>query len=487
MKPNKTDLQQAFELLIQFLEKRTFISRFEKETVFSKEDSLTVGSIIVKYSDLGQRELSARRMKFSMMVSGELLYRGIIGYTPILYTKQNQKFREKLLDEESVGGIITIHHSAYSHSQIAIILFDRDDPSVWFASCNEVKDAVSFLMDENTEGAEIHYSGKVYLENLLPEYYSEDQSIIDAALQNTQTKCLEELAEIIPGKSARSYDYRETGIPYLRARDIQKGVIVSASVCLEPTMAEEFSRQLIQEGDILLTKHFGQRKIALVSEDNLPAIASEALYIIRPFGISERYLYRYLTSKTGNAVFNAQLKRIERGAVVASIALSDLKKIQVPVYDDETMLDYEQMDGLTGEDGLEAALRIIQSIGKREKTETDIEKHVYDELVSAGWEAEKLSFQDAMVLENGKRWIPDLSYSLPDNTKVYFEIKRTISKASSEWASAIARILKGPTKCYYVLTTGYYYEVHVTGSEKSLKLLHAPTIPEVLDWERGQN
>ena len=487
MKPNKTDLQQAFELLIQCLEKHTFCSRFEKETILPKEDTLTVGNIIVKYSDLGQRELSARRMEFSMIFAGELLYRGIIGYMPILYTKQNQKFGEELLDDASVGGIITIHHSAYSYSQIAIILFDRNGPLVWFASCHEVKDAVFFLMGENPEGVSVYYSEKVYPENLLPEYYNEDQSIIDAALHNTQTKRLEELAEIIPGKSARSYDYRDSGIPYLRARDIQKGVIVTASVCLEPAMATEFSRQLLQEGDILLTKHFGQRKLALVSEENLPAIASEALFIIRPFGISERYLYRYLISKTGNAVFNAQLKRIERGTTVASIALSDLKRIQVPVYDEDTMLDYEQMDQLTGEDGLEAALRIIQSVGEREKTESDIEKHVFAELVSAGWEAEKLSSQDGLVFENGKRWIPDLSYCLPDNTKVYFEVKRTLSRASSEWASAIARILMGSTKCYYVLTTGFYYEVHVTGREKSLKLLHAPTIPDILDWERGQN
>ena len=485
MKPKKIDLQQAFELLIQCLEKRTFSSRFMKERIFSQEDSLTMGSIIIKYSDLEQKELSTRCIEFSMMFAGELLYRGILGYTPVLYTRQNQKFREQLLDEESVSGIITIHHSAYSYSQMVIILFDRNMPSVWFASCDEVKDAVSFLMDENPEGVSVYYSEKVYPENLLPEYYNGNQSIINVALQSTQTKCLEELAEIIPGKSARSCDYRETGIPYLRARDIQEGAIVNVSVCLEPAMAAVFSRQLIQEGDILLTKHFGQRKIALVSEDNLPAIASEALYIIRPFGISERYLYRYLTSKTGNAVFNAQLKRIEKGTVVASIALADLRKIQVPIYDEDTMLDYEQMDKLTGKEGFEAALRIIQATGV--EREADIEKFVYDELVSAGWNADNFTFQDTMIHENEKRWISDLSYNLPNNTKVYFEIKRNLSRASSDWVSAISRILKGQTKCYYVLTTGYYYEVHITGNDKSLKLLHAPTITEILDWERGLN
>ena len=48
MKPNKTDLQQAFDLLIQCLEKRTFRSRFEKETILPKKDTLTIVNIIVK-------------------------------------------------------------------------------------------------------------------------------------------------------------------------------------------------------------------------------------------------------------------------------------------------------------------------------------------------------------------------------------------------------------------------------------------------------
>lgn len=483
MKPNRTDLQQVIELLIQRLEMQTFSSRFVQKTSSFDENVITSGRITVKYCIRVRGNISVRCFDFLILLNGEAIYRGIIGHIPILYTKQNQELREKLLNNESIDGIITIRHTKYSFSKIAVILFNKNSSSTWFASCNEVQDAIAFLLGERTDGVTVYYSEIVYPENLLPDYYSKEQGIIDATFKGTQTKCLEELAEIIPGKNARSNDYRETGIPYLRARDIQKGTIVSGALCLEPTMAEDFSRQLIQEGDILLTKLFGQRKLALVTEDNLPAIVSGALYIIRPFGVSERYLYRYLTSKTGNAVFSLQLKRIEKGAAFPSIALSDLKKIQVPVYDEDTMLDFEQMDALTGEVGIEAALRIIQGIGN--KTEIDIEKRVYDDLVSAGWEEEKLSCQDAMILKNGEHWIPDMSYTLQDNIKVYFEVKKVISKASPEWALAIKRILQGQTKCYYVLTTGYYYEVHVSGNENSLKILHAPTISEVLDWERG--
>ena len=485
MKPNKKDLKQVIEFLIQRLEKHSFESRFEDKERIIGENVFTSGKITAKCCVRVNGNNSTRCFDFLITLENETVYRGIIGYIPILYTRQNRKLRESLLIKETIEGIITIRHSAQSFSQIAIIIFDKKDSVTQFVSCDRVENAVSFLLGEDKDAVSVCYSEIIHPENWLPDYYSQDQNLIDATFQRTQTKCLEELAEIIPGKGARSSDYRENGIPYLRARDIQKGDIVTGAVCLESKMVAGFSRQLIQEGDILLTKLFGQRKLALVTADDLPAIVSNGLYIIRPFGVSERYLYRYLTSKTGNAIFNLQLKRIESGKFFSSISLSDLKKIQVPVYDEDTMLNFEQMDTLTNEDGIEAALRIIRAIGN--ESEVNIEKRVYDELLLAGWNAGNLSYQDGVIFENSKRWTPDLTYTLPDNTKVYFEIKSVISKVSAEWASAIKRLLQGPDKCFYVLTTGYYYEVHVTGNENSLKILHVPTLNEILDWERGQN
>lgn len=126
-------------------------------------------------------------------------------------------------------------------------------------------------------------------------------------------------------RAAKRNEYADTGIPYLRARDIQNGKIQKVDVLYiaqENVMA--FSRQLLQEGDILLTKNFGQNKLALVTEDDIPAIASNALFIIRPIEISEGYLYRYLASETGNQTFNKQINRIQKGMTIPSVALADL-------------------------------------------------------------------------------------------------------------------------------------------------------------------
>ena len=479
-------MQQALETLVDTYEKDVFESRFrERLEEACKEEIIKADDTIVRYERQHQENSSRQLFMFSIEVEREKVHRGILGYSSILYTRRDQRMRNALLAKESIRGVITIKQHGNNYHQIAIILFDKDNTETWFASCNNTKEASAILSGRKMESTKVYYSETVYPENLLPDYYSDEHKEITSALLNTNTKKLEEIAEIIPGKSARSYDYRDTGIPYLRARDIQKGEIITASVFLPPEMASDFSKQLLQEGDILLTKHFGQRKLALVREENLPAIASEALYILRPFGISEGYLYRYLTSKTGQIVFNAQLKRVEKGAIVSSISLSDLKTIPVPIYDNETMHEIERMDCYTVEEGLKAALRIMQ-IGKRTEG-IKLEKQVYDDLISAGWEAEKLSSYETNVLSDGGRYFADFSYDLPDDTKVFFEVKSSFSRITKDWISSVISILRGPTKCFLILTTGYYYEVHIAGREESLKLLHVPTITEIMNWEGELN
>ena len=314
---------------------------------------------------------------------------------------------------------------------------------------------------------------------------------LESVFRNMTTKRLDEVAEVISGKSARSYDYQEDGIPYLRGRDIQDGQIVKTEVYLSVDIAEQFARQLVQEGDILLTKNFGQRKLALVTEANLPAIASNGLFIIRPFGVSEKYLYRYLTSKTGNAVFNEQLEEIEKGVVFPSISLKDLKTIQVPIFDEYIMQDLEQIDRLSEEEKVETALRIIEafrrsaSLGSRSKIAQETEKQVYSDLISAGWDPSRFTNEFKIPVDERSFVASDFLYLLPDNTKVVIEVKLSLTRKAKEWVRSIAELLSRKEKCFYILTTGYYYEVHVSGKSASLKLLHAPKIDEIIEWERG--
>ena len=142
---------------------------------------------------------------------------------------------------------------------------------------------------------------------MLPEYYNGDDKLIEEKLSGSNVKELGEVATIIAGKGARREEYSDKGIPYLRARDIKNGKVQTPEVYISTDNVGVYSRQLLQEGDILLTKNFGQNKLALVTEDDIPAIASNMLFIIRPFEVSEGYLYKYLTDRKSTRLNSSHL------------------------------------------------------------------------------------------------------------------------------------------------------------------------------------
>ena len=482
---NQSDIRDALAYLMLELDKQTFGSWNERDRMRLPAESKSFGSVELELSSEIISDQFERIIHFCLFAEGAKYTYGIVGYTSILYrnTKQMLRFRESLLEKESIRSVITIKHTGSNVRQVAIILVNKIEEKTKFVVCEDLDAASAFIVDESLEGNSIYYADSISPRNMLPEFYSESLHPIKEVLGSTVIRKLEEVADVIAGKGVRSYDYLTAGIPYLRARDIQQRKIVTPEVFLSPEMAKQFSKQLLQEGDILLTKHFGQRKLALVSENDLPAIASDALFIIRPFGVSENYLYRYLTSKTGNIVFNEQLKKIEHGVITPSIRLADLKLIEVPVFDDETMLDIEQMDSLTKHEGIETAVRILQNIGSTDEKAT--EDQVISDLVSAGWDGSQIQKQEVINSTDRKSTITDLIYTLPDGVKVYFEIKNKLSGVSPEWIAAMKEILQGPDKCFYILTTGSYYEAHITGSPESLKSTHTPTIKELIEWERG--
>lgn len=484
LKINQEELKTAFESLVRELDAQAYKSRFDDTGNDGIVKCDCWGEVELYYSFGTTDSPSMRIINFRLNYEGVQEIVGILGYTSILDSLDTdaKRLRKRLVEQESIDAIIVVKYPGVIKRQIAFVLFDKNGDEARLMVCDTLKDAVGCLSGSLPDGITIFHSDNLLAENLHPAFYYDPLHSIAKGFHYTVLKRLEEIADVIGGKSANSTDYLSQGIPYLRARDIQQGVIVKPDVYLPPSLASQFSKQLLQEGDILLTKHFGQRKLALVTSNNLPAIASEALFIIRPFGVSENYLFRYLTSKTGNAVFNEQLRKLERGAV-PSIRLSELKLIEVPIYDDDTMLDIERIDSLNEHEGIETALRIMQSIDVGDGA--SIERQVRNDLLLAGWDETKLVRHTAIHQNERMSRFADYVYILPDDTKVVFEIKRRIASVSREWVSAIKEILQGDEKYFYILTTGLYYEAHFTGRIESYKCIHAPTIEELINWERG--
>ncbi len=481
---NKSDFFKLIEFALEEYSGRNTLNR-----VLTVDDKLTqrFGSIFAEVSIIvaDKQHLYVRRYEVKD-TKGNTIVSFILGHVAMLFSVSTRKFREELLSIYSIKGVITLKQRMFKHitTPMAVIVLNKDKGSTWFTSVEDINIFIDILLGNIPDEQKIYHSDSISVESMMPEYYNGDDQIIEDSMNEKETTELGKIAVIINGKCAKKEDFVEIGIPYLRARDIQDGKIKLPKICIDPNKASIFSKQLLQEGDILLTKYFKQNKLIRITSADTPAIASNSFFIIRPYGVSEGYLYRYLNSKTGSNIFNKQLNRIQKGETIPFVTLRDLAHIRVPIYDKQTMQDIEGIDSLGTFETINMTKRLVEN----NKRGFDLEKEVYEKLIKAGWSQEMLLNENEreswISIDKNRKWRPDFVYELPDKRRVYIEVKTDLTHVKPEWVLAIQKLLYGNNNCFFILTTGMYYEVHVTGIDSSLKLLQTPTITEILRWEK---
>ena len=342
-----------------------------------------------------------------------------LGPAALLFAHNMQAFRDQLLEEENIHGIITLKNTFFEISALpasVIVLGNYPAEKVWLTTAASSEDIIQVFSDIRTYQKNVYYTKKLDPKSFMPENYNGEKERLNETLDKYETKPLKDVADIILGKGAGSWELGEEGIPYLRQRDIQKGVIVKADKYVAESAVEKYAKQLLQEGDILLTKNFGQHKIAKVSSDNLPAIASNSLFIIRAFGVPDNYLYEYFTSNTGKAILDRQLSSIEQGSIVPSIRKSDLQELKVPIFDEATMLTLSQAEDMKVADALSLLNRIRRLGAYAEHLNTSLigsqlEEKILNDFLNAGWPKEDLQMNNCKIsYDNGKVIINKTSY-----------------------------------------------------------------------------
>ncbi len=292
---------------------------------------------------------------------------------------------------------------------------------------------------------------------------------------NASVVCLKEIAEIIASRGIPKCDWVEEGIPYIRSRDLIDGRIKDVKAHISEMSARNLPRQLLQEGDILLSRSFGQHKIAIVRAVDVPAFSSDGLFIIRPFGVSSAYLYDYFSSKTGYAVLTQQLNAVQAGVVIPHVTRSDLEDLKVPLFSPEAMKDITNIKVLDPERVRALFQLLLPSI-----TEADIEKKVYQDLLAHGWTTEDVRIETQPLDSAISRFRPDIS--LYDGEKLLGIIEITFSKRirNSYWFSSIMSFISSFNACL-VLSTGNYYEINEKKTDTTIKQLECPTKAQLLE------
>ena len=416
----------------------------------------------------------------------------IVGSASLLLAGSMQKYRDQLLKEENIHGIFTLKRGFFEDKTLpeaVILLGSTAAEKIWLTSATSTEDIINLFRNRDTYQRSVYYTEKLDPENFMPEKYNGELERLNETLDRYETKTLKEIAEIILGKNVRSSELSETGISYLRQRDLKNGVIVKPSKFVMEDSAEKYANQLLQEGDILLTRHFAQHKVARVTSDDLPAIASDSLYIIRVFGVPDEYLYEYFTSNTGKAILEKQLSSIEKGTVTATINMRDLKELRVPIFDEVTMLSLSKIEDMNLSDALFMLNRLnrLRAYSKQ-ISRHQIEQQVYSDLLNAGWSRNDLQQNSGLYsidLKAGK-WVPDIALLDREKCIGAVEIKSDFSNITPEWRSKMSEILKAARVPFLILSTGFYYEVHYTHKPIVKKLQEAPSKDMLLSILSGK-
>lgn len=143
---------------------------------------------------------------------------------------------------------------------------------------------------------------------------------------------LRELADIHGGAAyAKTQLQRKGSWKFIRPRDIKQGGKLDVHTFISESVAKEKEKSALRVGDILLQNIFNFEKIAIVKEENLPAIASQNLFIIRSKKISPDLLFEHLQSKAIADAFRKQLEDLAHGATIKHVCLRDVGEIPVPL------------------------------------------------------------------------------------------------------------------------------------------------------------
>lgn len=208
-----------------------------------------------------------------------------------------------------------------NYLEICILLYKRSDiKNKYFSTIDNEEDLYNVIFDKKNHKRSIFFPKKIDQKNLLPEHYNPQNLKMSQFIETFCPKKLEEIADIIPGRSPARWEINEfEGIPLLSIGSIKNGEIVKCTKFVNEDAVSNYSRQLLEEGDILISRTFGQNKICVVKEKDLPAIASGFLIIVRPLNITDINLYDYLSSNAGEVIFKKQLTDIATGSTVQKI------------------------------------------------------------------------------------------------------------------------------------------------------------------------
>lgn len=402
----------------------------------------------------------------------------------VLFGMKHKSNREYIINNFHIKGVVTLKNTVFDFASIpmALIILDNKNGETWLTSANSIEEVIKLVVSEDhiNHQHKIYYTTFVDSSNLMPEFYNGESKKIDSILDKYETKTLDEIAELFTGKSVPIQELggNEGDFSYLRARNLIDGKIVPSEY-VKSEFVERYAKQILFPGDILVSKYFGEKRIAKVEESDCPAIASNAFIVIRALEIPEDYLYNYFCSSAGKIIFQKQLEMIETGTTIRSINLKNIKELRIPIFDNVTMLEMMNIDKLDRK-GLSDLSEYIDTKVIGSKAEM-ITKEMF---LSIGWNENDIISNDsnfAINLRTGKKYIPDIVLKNDKEVFAIVEVRVSNRMTSPERLERMTELQQCKDVPLFIFTNLNKFDLYLTRSNKKVTVQTVPSKNHLLE------
>ena len=357
----------------------------------------------------------------------------------------------------------------------AIIISTNLRSSYSFSTITTYEELYNFIFEPDSFTRTVFDTIDIDINNLLPEHYNPENNRLNNFIQNFNPQKLEDIATIISGKSPASWETnKKEGIPLLSIGSIKDGEIVKCTQFINTDTAKKYSKQLLEEGDILISRTYGQNKICVVKEKDLPAMASGFLIIVRPLNISKINIFEYLSSTVGQTVFKKQLSDISTGSYIKNISITSLRNLQIPSVDKNSISYFERKYKSSFEEIKKIANKALNKL-----SESTLEETIIQNLLNAGWGKKDISKTEKLNFNNGFI-IPDIT--LKDNGKILAFIEVKLYASDSDKKIEQIKAIQKQYDVLAIISLGSYFEVYKKAADKFIvfKFGTAPTKEDLI-------
>ncbi len=157
---------------------------------------------------------------------------------------------------------------------------------------------------------------------------------------------LSEIAELITKGTTPTtlgYEFQDEGVKFLKTEcfDENGGFIENKAAHISEECHERLKRSQLKAGDILFSIAGAIGRVAIVSEEMLPANTNQALAIIR---ISDEQVYLpYIKLILTSPIVIEQFERKKQGVAQLNLSLKDINEISIPLPIKEKQIELAEL------------------------------------------------------------------------------------------------------------------------------------------------